>query len=142
MGKRWTLEEDEMLVKYYEAIGDMVGTHDLNRPTGAATKRVKALKECGAWQALKLRYRADYFYLRAYMVAVKASEDALEMFDNMHPGAIDQQAGISDMVNGEWVMETDAEHIARDMREGIFPNRSPKQPVFKVTGAGTASVGR
>lgn len=52
MSKRWTLEEDRFLHSYFDAVGDFIGTHDLGRPKGAATKRVKHLRATGAWDAL------------------------------------------------------------------------------------------
>lgn len=52
MGKQWSFKEDMFLAEYFDAIGDMAGQHDLGRPKGAATKRVKTLKKRGLWDGL------------------------------------------------------------------------------------------
>jgi len=62
MSRRWTMEEDMFLADYFEALGDFVGEHDLGRPRGAATKRVKVLKDSGAWDWLKTIRRAEREY--------------------------------------------------------------------------------
>ena len=62
MSKRWTLKEDRFLAAYFDGLGDYIGTHDLGRPKGAATKRVEKLKECGAWDILKLMGACDIAY--------------------------------------------------------------------------------
>lgn len=66
MAKRWTEEDDRFLVAYFETLGDYIGEHDLGRPKGAATKRVKVLRETGAWDVLKLIEAAE----AAYMIAI------------------------------------------------------------------------
>lgn len=49
MGKRWTAEEDEMLLRHHHAVGaDFVATHDLGRPEGAGSRRLKFLTDTGA----------------------------------------------------------------------------------------------
>ena len=98
MAKRWTVEDDDFLARYYDAMGDYIGEHDLGRPKGAAAKRVKFLKDCGAWDAIKARHRDDYKHLRAYMVAVGASGAALNDIDLLHPGAPDDE-GIKGFLN-------------------------------------------
>lgn len=87
MAKRWTVDEDDFLVRHFEAVGDYIGVHDLGRPAGAATKRVKFLRQCGAWDVIKSRHSDDYKNLRAYMVAVGASDADLLDIDMLHPGA-------------------------------------------------------
>jgi len=62
MAKRWKFEEDSFLHAYFDAVGDMVGWHDLGRPKGAATKRVAALKASGAWDALTRMKAARHEY--------------------------------------------------------------------------------
>ena len=52
MSRRWTFDEDRFLHAYYDAVGDFVGEHDLGRPKGAATARVRLLKKNGGWGAL------------------------------------------------------------------------------------------
>jgi hypothetical protein len=64
MAKRWTRREDEMLHAYFDEVGELVGMHDLGRPRGAATKRVKALKANGAWAALDREREARRDYRR------------------------------------------------------------------------------
>lgn len=59
MPKRWTLEEDIFLARFFDVVGDMTGTHDLGRPKGAATARVKALEVAGAWAILREWVDAD-----------------------------------------------------------------------------------
>ena len=86
MSRRWTLEEAAFLVRFFDAVGDYVGTHDLNRPKGAATNRVAKLKTTGAWDSLVARHVADYQHLRTYYQAVGAPAD-VAMLDMMHPGA-------------------------------------------------------
>lgn len=62
MSRRWTMDEDLFLADYFDSIGDFVGEHDLGRPRGAATKRVRVLKESGAWDWLKMIRRAEREY--------------------------------------------------------------------------------
>lgn len=64
MAKRWSLKEDTFLHAYFPAIGDLVGTHDLGRPAGAATRRVALLKQTGAWACLERRQAAEHEYFR------------------------------------------------------------------------------
>lgn len=99
MSKRWTTEDDDFLVRYFDGVGDFIGVHDLGRPPGAATKRVKFLKNCGAWDAIVARHRADYTHLRAYLVAVGASGAVLNDIDLLHPGA-PEDSGIKGFLNG------------------------------------------
>ena len=104
MSRRWTTEDDDFLARYYDAVGDMCGTHDLGRPKGAADKRVKFLKACGAWDAIKARHRDDYKNLRAYLVAVGASGAALNDIDLLHPGAPEDKGikgFLNDMMDGK-----------------------------------------
>lgn len=63
MSRRWTFDEDRFLHAYFDAVGDIVGEHDLGRPRGAATARVRKLKANGAWGALTdlQNARAHYF---------------------------------------------------------------------------------
>lgn len=63
MAKRWTFEDDTFLHAFYEGMGDWIGQHDLGRPKGAATRRVRHLKQTGAWDALTARQKAtnDYY---------------------------------------------------------------------------------
>lgn len=64
MAKRWTVKEDQFLVAFYDAMGPMIGPHDLGRSEAATEARVKHLKETGAWEAFKTaehhQYRAMY----------------------------------------------------------------------------------
>lgn len=71
MSKRWTMEDDQFVVEYFEAVGDFIGPHDLGRPAGSVTRRVKHLKECGAWDALK----AVRYYEWAYRVSANQMRD-------------------------------------------------------------------
>jgi hypothetical protein len=64
-GKAWQKYEDQFLFAYYPAVGDYVGTHDLDRPKGAATQRVAFLKKCGAWDALRKEHEAHAEYYKA-----------------------------------------------------------------------------
>lgn len=67
---RWTEQEDIFLHAYFDAIGDFIGTHDLNRPAGSATRRVRQLKKSGAWDALCRMKAAERDYLQATKVAL------------------------------------------------------------------------
>ena len=62
MSKRWTMKEDLFLYTHFDAVGDYIGTHDLDRPKGAAAKRVAKLKFTGAWTALAAREEAEQAY--------------------------------------------------------------------------------
>lgn len=77
MSKRWTFDEDLLLFAYFEAVGDHVGTHDLGRPAGAATKRVAKLKACGAWDALNRRLDAEMDYMIAVAAPNRDDRDSL-----------------------------------------------------------------
>ena len=65
MSRRWTMKDDLFLFAYFDAVGDLAGTHDLGRPKGAAIKRVAKLKACGAWTALAAREEAEMAYRHA-----------------------------------------------------------------------------
>lgn len=82
---RWTFSDDLFLAKYFEAVGDMCGWHDLGKPKGAATKRVAKLKACGAWDALKGRLESEFLHTHAYLIALGKNAD-VEMLEMMHPG--------------------------------------------------------
>lgn len=62
---RWAYKDDVFLHAYFDAVGDAVGTHDLGRAPGAATRRVAYLKRCGAWACLTDRREAEKDYFRA-----------------------------------------------------------------------------
>ena len=65
MPKHWTLENDQFLVAYFDAVGPMIGPHDLGRPEAATKARVRLLKARGGWQALEDMERARVAYLKA-----------------------------------------------------------------------------
>lgn len=88
MSKRWEFTEDLFLAKFFDAVGDLCGTHDLGRPKGAAAARVKRLKAVGAWEPLQAFLRAEYEHLRAYYAAV-GRKDMVEMLEMAHPAAAD-----------------------------------------------------
>lgn len=49
MGKRWNPQDDEFLLAWHDAAGaDWVATHDLGRPKGAGTRRLRQLDKSGA----------------------------------------------------------------------------------------------
>lgn len=75
MAKRWTLKEDIFLHAYFPAVGDLVGTHDLGRPTGAATRRAALLKQTGAWDCLERRQAAECEYFRCLGMSSIEDED-------------------------------------------------------------------
>lgn len=60
MAKRWTVKEDLFIHAYFDALGDMIGPHDLGRPKGAAAKRARVLKQSGAWAALDRMNAAEF----------------------------------------------------------------------------------
>lgn len=76
MSKRWTFEEDVYLHEYFDTLDDFLGTQDLGRPAGAATKRAKALKASGAWDALTRMKQAKTEYLR--LTGVRMLDDESE----------------------------------------------------------------
>lgn len=86
MSKRWTLDEDIILAKWFPGIGDHVGVHDLGRPEGAATKRVEKLKEAGAWEPLRKMLADEFKHLHAYHMALGNEREA-DFLEDMHPGA-------------------------------------------------------
>lgn len=48
MPKRWTREEDEILLRYHGVGADFVATHDLGRPSGSGSRRMAHLTKSGA----------------------------------------------------------------------------------------------
>jgi hypothetical protein len=54
MSRRWTPDEDQFIVAYYDAVGVMIGPHDLGRTEKAVEKRARFLKDSGAWGAWEL----------------------------------------------------------------------------------------
>ena len=88
MSARWTFSDDLFLAKYFEAVGDMCGWHDLGKPRGAATKRVAKLKAKGAWLPLKRLLASDFLHTHAYLIALGKNVDA-EMLEMTHPGCPD-----------------------------------------------------
>jgi hypothetical protein len=91
-GKRWTFKEDLFLHEFFDAIGDYVGTHDLGRPRGAATKRVAFLRATGAWAALDRRKaaEADYRHCLGNYSADEITVDALSPLthSDLVPGSV------------------------------------------------------
>lgn len=85
MSKRFTFKDDTFIASYFDAVGDSIGPHDLGRPAGSVTKRVKFLKDTGAWDALK----AIKYYEWAYRVATNqmglADEDYPEGYASPAP---------------------------------------------------------
>lgn len=78
MSKRWTLREDQILHAYFDEMGDFVGTHDLGRPAGAATKRARLLKQTGAWAALDRQIEAGRDYRRCLGLPCMEDEELLQ----------------------------------------------------------------
>ena len=68
MSKRWTVREDWFLVEFYDAMGSYIGPHDLGRSEAATDRRVKHLKEAGAWDAYKTakHHEARAIYLAGH----------------------------------------------------------------------------
>ncbi len=49
MAKRWTSDDDAFLLRWHEAAGaDFVASHDLGRPDGAGSRRIRVLDRSGA----------------------------------------------------------------------------------------------
>lgn len=71
---RWTPEEDKFIVAYFDAVGAMIGPHDLGRSEKATSARAKFLKESGAWGAWEL---ADE-YMREALILSKQIRRASE----------------------------------------------------------------
>jgi hypothetical protein len=75
MSTRWTEKEDHFIVAHFDAIGDIIGPHDLGRPKGAVAKRAARLKETGAWAVLELEQRCGFAYRLALGLPVFADID-------------------------------------------------------------------
>jgi hypothetical protein len=66
MAKRWQPDDDAFLLKWHNAAGaDFVASHDLGRPDGAGSRRLKALDKCGASVAFAKARLADLDWLKA-----------------------------------------------------------------------------
>jgi len=74
MAKRWTMNEDIFLHAFFDGLGDMIGEHDLGRPKGAATARVKHLKFTGAWDALDNLKCAEQDYRKCLGLPLEPGE--------------------------------------------------------------------
>lgn len=48
MSKRWSHEDDAFLLRWHIVGEDFVAEHDLGRPWGAGTRRMKKLSQTGA----------------------------------------------------------------------------------------------
>lgn len=88
---RWTFEQDLFLASYFDAVGDLCGTNDLGKPKGAATRRVKKLKERNttgrsAWDVLKDYIKSD-FRLRDEYLSATVNVKVRELHWMVHPGA-------------------------------------------------------
>ena len=59
-GKRWTIDEDEFLLKYGAMVGyNFVASHDLGRPNGAGERRYRKLRSNGALEKF-IRYKIEF----------------------------------------------------------------------------------
>jgi len=90
---RWTFEQDLFLASYFDAVGDLCGTHDLGKPKGAAARRVKKLKKRNttgrsAWDVLKDFIKEDFYRRDEYFAALLNVKDR-ELHWMVHPGAPD-----------------------------------------------------
>jgi hypothetical protein len=85
---KWTFEQDMFLASYYDAVGDQCGTLDLGKAKGAADRRVKRLKACGAWEALRDRIMADFETMDAYLDCL-GKQGRREMLWMCHPASPD-----------------------------------------------------
>ncbi len=75
MAKRWTENEDAMLLEYADGVGaDFIASHDLGRPNGAGSKRYDHLIKSGA-AAFYAQGRANQWeYILRAGIRVKGSE--------------------------------------------------------------------
>lgn len=87
MSKRWTMKEDRFLVEFFEPIGANIGPHDLGRSEAATIKRVKKLKETGAWQALEHLARAERDYKNRYRECLGLEPEDFSWRDGFHDTA-------------------------------------------------------
>lgn len=99
MAKRWAFREDRFLAEHFDTMGDYIGTHDLGRPAGAASKRVNHLKKTGAWVALQQLIRAEFDYLTAYHRAL-GNHRAVEWIEMVHAGSRATEIAQISAVNG------------------------------------------
>lgn len=123
MSARWTFSDDLFLAKYFEAVGDMCGWHDLGKPKGAATKRVAKLKATGAWDALKGRLESEFLYTHAYLIALGKNVD-VEMLEMTHPGCPDN--------NPNSQPESSPDNAAN--KAGTGPSPVPATPITRHEG--------
>ena len=75
MAKRWTEKDDIYLHTFFDVAGDANIARDLDRPSGAPTKRAAFLKTSGAWKALTRMAKAQDDYREC--VGHKTMDDAL-----------------------------------------------------------------
>lgn len=68
MSKRWTHHEDMYIAQFFDIVGDKAG-RDKGKPNGAAARRVKLLKDCGAWEILQKMLQDEFDNLSALLIA-------------------------------------------------------------------------
>lgn len=74
MSKRWTFEEDLMLAEYDGIDANMIAEHDLDKPKGAGSRRVKTLKERGVWPHIQAAVKARAIAQAHHRLAFSQSE--------------------------------------------------------------------
>ena len=86
MGKKWTQKEDEFLLFYHSAIdADYIASHDLGRPHGAGSKRLKKLTKSGARLAFaQMKFHEIEFNMLAGRepIGSEDTEDQLRRWEN------------------------------------------------------------
>lgn len=65
MSKRWTFDEDLLIVTFYQIVGPSIGPRDLGRSEAAVTARAAALRSRGGWDALRDHILAEMRYSHA-----------------------------------------------------------------------------
>lgn len=66
MAKHWTMADDDMLVRFFDAAGATCLAVDLDRPEAAVRARTRLLKKNGAWAALEQMHAGEAAYLAAF----------------------------------------------------------------------------
>lgn len=75
--KRWTIEDDRFIVMFFDAVGPMIGPHDLGCTEAQVTARAKRLRDKGGWALLERAIRAE----AEYRIAMGARGSSLELLE-------------------------------------------------------------
>lgn len=65
MAKRWSVSEDSFLLDYHGVGADFIASHDLGRPNGAGSRRLRFLSASGAREAYLRMKLAELDFMAA-----------------------------------------------------------------------------